>query len=66
LIPLSIAFWDQDLRVVATFEMEPCRTDPCPTYDPGVAFVGAVELGEGVLEREGVDVGDRIELVLTP
>ena len=67
LIPLSIAFWDRGGAIVAILDMEPCAADPCPTYDPGVAFVGALEVASGRLEDEGVDVGDRVELdVPTP
>ena len=63
LIPLSIAFFDAEGRILATLDMEPCRADPCPTYDPGVAYRGAIEVGRGALSRWGVTVGDRIRIV---
>jgi len=47
LIPLSIAFFDADGLVLATLDMEPCEADPCPTYDPGVAYHGALEVNRG-------------------
>jgi uncharacterized protein len=62
LIPLSIAFWDQDGRIVSIMDMEPCRADPCPTYGPDAPFVGAVEVAMGELERQGVGVGDTVDL----
>ncbi|HXF56441.1 MAG TPA: DUF192 domain-containing protein [Actinomycetota bacterium] len=62
LIPLSIAFWGQDGRIVAMLDMEPCRADPCLRYAPGVPYVGAVEVNLGFFERHGVEVGDRVEL----
>ena len=62
LIPLSIAFWDADGRIVAILDMEPCEADPCPTYDPGLTYAGAVEVEQGAFERHGITVGDRIEL----
>ena len=62
LIPLSVAFWDEDGRIVAILDMEPCEADPCPSYGPGEPFLGAVELGLGVFGRTGVEVGDRVEL----
>src|SRR5262245_8556586 len=62
LIPLSIAFWDQDGRIVSIIDMPPCRADPCPTYGPGAAYVGAVEVARGELERRGVGVGDTVDL----
>ena len=64
LIPLSIAFWDAGSRVVAIFDMDPCTADPCPTYDPGIAILGAVEVEQGALDRRGVAVGDEVELAL--
>lgn len=62
LIPLSIAFWDEDGRIVSIVDMEPCKEDPCPTYGPGTPFLGAVEVAQGELERRGVQVGDTVDL----
>jgi len=62
LIPLSIAFWDADGRIVGILDMAPCTDDPCPTYGPGVPFVGALEVEQGGFEEHGVEVGDRLEL----
>ena len=62
LIPLSIAFWDTHGRVIAIIDMEPCTTDDCPNYGPGVPFMGAVEANLGWFEDHGVAVGDHVEL----
>ncbi len=62
LIPLSIAFWDEERRIVAILDMEPCETDPCPTYGPDEPYVGAVEVNRGFFEEHGVVQGDRVEL----
>jgi len=62
LIPLSIAFWDRDGRIVSIMDMQPCDRDPCPTYGPDTPFVGAVEVAEGDLRRHGIAVGDTVEL----
>lgn len=62
LIPLSIAFWDEDGRIVAILDMRPCEREPCPRYAAGVPYVGAVEANLGWFERNGVRVGDRVEL----
>jgi uncharacterized membrane protein (UPF0127 family) len=64
LIPLSIAFWDQEGRIVSIMDMEPCRADPCPTYGPGAPYVGALEVAKGELERRGVGVGDTVDLTI--
>lgn len=62
LIPLSIAFFDADGTILRILDMEPCRSDPCPSYAPGVAFTGALEVNRGAFERLGVHEGDTIEL----
>ncbi len=64
LIPLSIAFWDEDGRIISILDMDPCVEDPCPSYGPDQPFVGAVEVGQGTLARHGVAVGDNVELVV--
>lgn len=62
LIPLSIAFWDERGRIVAILDMEPCREDPCPVYEPGATYVGALEVNQGFFDRQGVDLGDLVGL----
>jgi uncharacterized protein len=64
LIPLSVAFWDQDGRIVSIIDMEPCTDDPCPTYGPNTPFLGAVEVAQGDLARHGVAVGDTVDLTI--
>ena len=62
LIPLSIAFWDHGGRIVRVLDMRPCRADPCRLYQPGVAYVGAVETNLGWFAAHGVGPGDRVAL----
>lgn len=62
LIPLSLAVWDESMTIRQIVDMEPCDEDPCPIYDITVAWVGALEVNQGVLERAGVAVGDPIRL----
>ena len=62
LIPLSIAFWGEDGGIVSILDMDPCRADPCPTYDPGVPFVGALEVNQGFFDDRGVASGDVVEM----
>jgi uncharacterized membrane protein (UPF0127 family) len=66
LIPLSIAFWDEDGAIVAILDMQPCPDDECPSYDPGVDVVGALEVNQGFFDEHGIDVGDRVRLVGVP
>ena len=63
LIPLSIAFWDAEGRIVGIRDMTPCTHDPCPIYSPPKPYVGALEVNIGFFSEHGVSKGDRIELV---
>ena len=62
LIPLSIAFWGPDRRIATILDMEPCRTTTCPTYDPEIGWVGALEVNQGFFADHGVEEGDRVRL----
>jgi uncharacterized protein len=62
LIPLSIAFWDREGRIFRILDMEPCRTDDCPKYEPGGLWTGAVEVNQGFFEERAVRVGDVVRL----
>ena len=60
LIPLSIAFIDENSKIVAILDMEPCEADPCPIYDPGLPYVAALEVNQGAFQEWGVEIGDRV------
>ncbi len=62
LIPLSIAFYDADGKILAILDMTPCRADPCAVYDPGVGYRGALEVNRGAFRRWGVTKGDVIRV----
>lgn len=64
LIPLSIAFWDGDGRVVDILEMKPCTTDPCTLYAPRAPYTTALEMNAGWFDDHGVRIGDRVDLRL--
>ena len=65
LIPLSIAFFDVDGRILEILDMEPCPppTTPCRIYEPGVTYRGALEVNQGAFDRLGVSEGDVLEVV---
>jgi uncharacterized membrane protein (UPF0127 family) len=63
LMPLSIAFYDDAGRIVRILDMQPCRQDPCPLYDPHVRYRGALEVNLGAFRRWGVQVGDRLRVI---
>ena len=62
LIPLSIAFWGSDDRIVAMLDMRPCTSDPCPLYSPHASYVGALEVNLGYFAAHGVEVADSVEV----
>jgi uncharacterized protein len=62
LIPLDIAFYDRQGKVVRVLEMDPCKADPCPLYDPGVTFAGALEVNRGFFRRIGLREGWVVDL----
>lgn len=47
LVPLDIAFFDRNGLRVSSFTMVPCDTDRCPSYQPGVLYLYAVERPAG-------------------
>jgi uncharacterized membrane protein (UPF0127 family) len=63
-MPLSIAFFDGDGTFMTDFDMDPCTSDPCPTYGPGAAFRYTVEVPRGALADVGAVAGSTIELGL--
>jgi uncharacterized membrane protein (UPF0127 family) len=62
LIPLSIAFFDRDGRILRILDMEPCEADPCPVFDPRVPYRGALEVNRGAFGEWGVSEGDRVRV----
>lgn len=62
LIPLSIAFFDGDGKILEILDMEPCEADPCTSYAPGVMYRGALEVNQGAFEEWGVEIGDTIRV----
>ncbi len=62
LIPLSIAFFDARGEIVAILDMDPCEADPCPVYEPGAEYRGALEVNQGAFADWGVEEGDTIRV----
>ena len=58
LIPLSIAFVDQDGKIITISEMTPCTADPCTTYAADAPYTMAIEANANWFEDHGVAVGD--------
>jgi uncharacterized membrane protein (UPF0127 family) len=65
LIPLSIAFVDENDRVIGVRDMQPCEADPCPTYGIEEPYVLAIEANLGWFDGAGIEVGDHAELKMS-
>ena len=51
LIPLDVAFFDENGVLVGVLSMEPCSEDPCPTYGVGAPSRWALEAPSGTLQN---------------
>ncbi len=63
LVALDIVYVGADDRIVSVAEADPCRQDPCPTYEPEGVYRNVLEVPGGYLERIGAGVGDAVRLV---
>ena len=63
LIPLSIAFIDENQTITEIIDMEPCTKDPCPTYSPKSEYTAALEVNMGAFEEWGISEGDTVTLL---
>ena len=63
LIPLDIAYLNQDGVIGSIRQMVPCASASgarCPTYPAGVPFSQAVEMNAGFFREHGIGRGDRL------
>jgi hypothetical protein len=63
LIPLSIAFFDVEGKILKILDMEPCDSAICETYNPGVTYMGALEVNQGAFEEWGIEEGDELQVI---
>lgn len=61
-IPLSIAFFDAEGEILEIQDMDPCEGAPCPLYEPGEPYMGALEVNQGAFEAWGIEEGDTVRL----
>ena len=65
LIPLDIAFIDDQGRIVAMHTMPPCDSSApgdCPSYPAGAAYHSALEVNAGYFAERGIKVGDCVSI----
>ena len=49
LIPLDVLYFDENMRYINTQSMNPCKSDPCRTYDSDRAAKYALEVNQGAV-----------------
>ena len=59
-IPLSIAFLDSDGEILKIMDMEPCKENNCPIYDPKLYYHYAIEVNRGWFEKNQIKEGDYV------
>lgn len=63
--PIDILWLDEKLRVVHRYEgAPPCKTEPCPVYEPLQEALYVVELSAGQARREKVSLGTTLSFQL--
>ena len=60
LIPLSIAFVDEEGKVITIKEMTPCTADPCTTYGADAPYTMAIEANANWFPDHHITVGDPV------
>jgi uncharacterized membrane protein (UPF0127 family) len=61
LIPLDILWVDEQKRVAhVKYDVPPCRTEPCPSYDPAVPARYVLEVAGGVARQQNVTAGSQL------
>lgn len=63
LIPLDIAYIDENLRIIDIQAMEPQTEDPHPSARPAMF---ALEVPLGWFEKMGIRVGDQAQVIFGP
>jgi len=65
LIPLDIAYMDENNVILNIQQMKPCPSFlaiRCPTYYADVSYTNVVEMNEGFFRAHNISVGDRLEV----
>jgi uncharacterized protein len=60
-IPLSIAFLDSEGQILKILDMEPCKGNKCPIYDPKLSYHYAIEVNLGWFEKNQIKKGDYVQ-----
>lgn len=61
-LPLSVAFFDASGTIVGILDVEPCTKEPCPVYEAGDEYMGALVVSRGMFEEWDISEGDHAQL----
>ena len=62
-IPLDIIFISENWTInEIKSNVQPCQEDPCPTYPSKYPIMYVLEVNAGFSERNGIKVGDKVNL----
>ena len=65
LIPLDMLWLDRNRRIVhIEADVQPCRSDPCPSYGPRRPALFVLELAAGSVKRNALKLFDRLAFAL--
>jgi uncharacterized protein len=65
LIPLDIIWINENQEVVFIGKnVQPCKTDPCPSTNPGKNALYVLELNAGMSDVIGLEVGEKLDFYL--
>lgn len=65
LVPLTVIFLDETLKIVDMQHMEPCRSNDeaaCPVYTSSAPARYAIEVNQDFAGRHRIKIGDRVDL----
>ncbi len=67
LIPLDMIWLDSSYRIVyIAHNVPPCKTDPCPTYEPSKDALYVLELNAGLAESLHIREVDTAQIHIQP
>lgn len=59
---LDVIWIDKDYKIVDIQTLNPCITDPCPTFTPSNNAKYVLEINAGLAQKLNLKTGDRAEL----
>lgn len=63
LIPLDIIWIDSNKKIVHIgSNVPPCKSDPCPSYNPNKAAIYVLEINTGLSNKQGFKEGDEVKI----